>query len=198
MENREFRKFEQYEIRQATDDNKNVEIEGYIAKFDTITELWEGYFETIDRNAFNDAIADGHNIFLLYHHDWQKPLSSTKTGTLELTVDNIGLRFKATINNALSYGKDVIELIREGLIQGCSFGFNTIEEDFNYNNEKDTVTRTLKKVILYEGSVLCIPQYEDTTVFTRTKELVDIEKQKFQKQKEQELKIKLLGMELEL
>lgn len=194
MENREFRNIEQYEIRQATDDNKDVVIEGYIAKFDSLTELWEGYYEKIDRSAFDDTLKDGHNIFLLYHHDWSKPLASTKTGTLELGVDNIGLRFKASINSNLSYAKDTIELVKEGLIQGCSFGFSCIEEDCNYNSEKDTITRTLLKVNLYEGSVLCIPQYEDTTVFTRAKELVAEERQKLQTDKE----IENLKTDLEL
>lgn len=183
-ENREFRNIEQYEIRQATEDNKSVVIEGYIAKFNSLTELWEGYYEQIDRGAFDNTLKDGHNIFLLYHHDWSKPLASTKTGTLELETDNIGLRFKATINNNLSYAKDTIELVKEGLIAGCSFGFSCVEEDKNYNGEKDTITRTLLKVELYEGSVLCIPQYTDTTVFTRAKELFAEERQKMQQEKE--------------
>jgi len=186
MENREFRNIEQYEIRQVTDDNKNVVIDGYIAKFDSITELWDGYFEKIDRSAFDNTLKDGHNIFLLYHHDWTKPLASTKTGTLELETDNIGLRFKATINNNLSYARDTIELVKEGLIQGCSFGFNCVRENVEYNNEDDSLIRTLLEVNLYEGSVLCIPQYEDTTVFTRAKELVAEERQKLKVDKELE------------
>lgn len=186
MENREFRNIEQYEIRQATDDNKNVVIEGYIAKFDSLTELWEGYYEKIDRSAFDNTLKDGHNIFLLYHHDWTKPLASTKTGTLELETDNIGLRFKATINSNLSYAKDTIELVKEGLIQGCSFGFNCVRENVEYNSKDDSLIRTLLEVNLYEGSVLCIPQYEDTTVFTRAKELIAEERQKLQVDKELE------------
>jgi len=183
VEIREYRKIDQYEIRESTENNK-VEIDGYIAKFDSPTELWEGYWEQIDRSAFNDTLKDGHNIFLLYHHQWEKPLASTKTGTLILEVDNIGLRFKATINNNLSYGKDAIELIKDGLIQGCSFGFYCKEDDVHYNSVDDTVMRTLLKVDLFEGSILCIPQYEDTTVFTRAKEIDAEERKKIQQEKE--------------
>ncbi|ACL77252.1 HK97 family phage prohead protease [Ruminiclostridium cellulolyticum] len=185
METREFRKIDQYEIRQITDDN-SVEITGYIAKFDSPTELWEGYWEQIDRNAFKDTLSDGHNIFLLYHHDWSKPLASTKTGTLLLEIDNIGLRFNATINSNLTYGKDAIELIRQRLIEGCSFGFYCKEEDVHYNSVDNTVIRTLLKVELYEGSILCIPQYEDTSVdvFARAREIVTEEKLKIQQEKE--------------
>ncbi len=202
METREFRKVDQYEIRQITESN-SVEIVGYIAKFDSPTELWEGYWEQINRDAFKDTISDGHNIFLLYHHDWSKPLSSTKTGTLSLEVDNIGLRFTATINSNLTYGKDVIELIKDKLIEGCSFGFCCQEEDIHYNSVDDTVMRTLLKVDLYEGSILCIPQYEDTTVdvFTRAKEINTNERLKNQQDKELlELKtdLELLKIENEL
>lgn len=198
IENREIRKVEHYEIRQATEDDNSTIIEGYIAKFDTITELWEGYFEKIDRNAFNDTIADGHNIFLLYHHQWDKPLASTKTGTLELEVNNVGLRFKATINENVSYGKDVVELIKEGLIAGCSFGFRCVEEEIIYNSDEDTITRTLLKVELYEGSLLCIPQYKDTNVFARAKEIEQAERQKLEQQKQDEILKRKIELELEL
>lgn len=169
----EKRKVSNYEIREIKKDDKDtVQVEGYIAKFNSKIELFEGYFESIDSSAFDDTLADGHNIFLLYHHDWKKPLASTKTGQLELYIDDIGLRFKAIININVSYGKDVIELVKNGLIQGCSFGFNCLSEDTNYDAENDIFTRILKKVELFEGSLLCTPAYEDTEVFTREKILV--------------------------
>ncbi|MGB6128926.1 MAG: HK97 family phage prohead protease, partial [Psychrilyobacter sp.] len=81
---REIRTANQYEIREVnTEDKKKVVIEGYFAKFNNPTELWNGFVETIALGAFDDTIADGHNIFMLYHHDWHKPLASTKTGLLE-------------------------------------------------------------------------------------------------------------------
>ena len=189
----EVRKANQYEIREInTEDKKKVVIEGYFAKFNTPTELWGGFIETIAFGAFDETITDGHNIFMLYHHDWHKPLASTKTGLLELEVDNVGLRFKATINSNLSYAKDLIELVNDGLIQGCSFGFECLDEDNIYDRSTDVNTRTLKKVKLFEGSVLCIPAYDDTTVFTRAKQILAGEKSKLQEERElEELKTDL-------
>lgn len=186
-EKREVRTAEQYEIREVnTEDKKKVVIEGYFAKFNNPTELWEGFIETIAPGAFDETVADGHNIFMLYHHDWHKPLASTKTGLLELEVDNVGLRFKATINSNLSYAKDVIELVNDGLIQGCSFGFECLDEENIYDRTKDVNTRTLRKVKLFEGSVLCVPAYDDTTVFTRAKQILAGEKNKLQEEKDLE------------
>ena len=176
-EKREVRKVDQFEIREVkTEDKKKVIIEGYFAKFNKPTELWEGFIEMIAPTAFDETISDGHNIFMLYHHDWHKPLASTKTGLLELEVDYIGLRFKATINSSLSYVKDVIELINDELIQGCSFGFECLDEENIYDRRNDINTRTLKKIRLFEGSILCIPAYEDTTVFTRAKQILEEKK----------------------
>lgn len=197
MENREFRQVKDYEIRQIQDTNTS-EIDGYIAKFDSPTELFEGFYEKIDRRAFDNTLNDRHNIFLLYHHDWSKPLASTVTGTLTLSIDNIGLRFNATINDNLSYGKDAIELIRQGLISGCSFGFSCVRESNEYNLTDDSITRTLLEVELYEGSILCIPQYEDTQVFARAKEIAKDERNKLQQIKDLEIRKRRLEIELEL
>ena len=197
MSKREFRQASNYEIRQAQDTN-TTEIDGYLAKFDSATELFQGFYEKIDRAAFDNTLKDRHNVFLLYHHQWDKPLASTLTGTLELATDNIGLRFKATLNDNLSYSKDTIELIRQGLIQGCSFGFNCKKESNEYNSTDDSITRTLLEVVLYEGSVLCIPQYEDTTVFARAREIAEEERSKLQQQKDLEIRKRKVNLEIEL
>ncbi|NFL75361.1 HK97 family phage prohead protease [Clostridium sporogenes] len=166
---KEFRSIEKFEIREVQEKENTIELEGYIAKFDTYTELWSRYYEKIDRNAFNETLSDGHNIFLVYHHDMSKVLSSTRNNTLILTTDEIGLKFKATINKKLTYANDVYQLVKSGECRGCSFGFYILEEDTNYNSEKDEVRSTLLKIELLEGTITPIPAYEDTEVFARDK-----------------------------
>ena len=197
MDKREIRQVKSYEIRQVQDTNV-TEIFGYIAKFNSPTELFDGFFETIDKGAFDNTLKDGHNIFLIYHHDWHKPLASVVTGTLTLEADNIGLKFSASINDNLSYGRDVIELIKQGLITGCSFGFNCVRESNEYNANDNSITRTLLEVELSECSLLCIPQYEDATVFTRAKEIAKEEREKLQQNKDLEIRKKKIAIELEL
>ncbi|WP_297422107.1 HK97 family phage prohead protease [Clostridium sp.] len=162
--NLEFRKVDKFELReqQAQNNSNMVEIDGYIAKFNSVTELFEGFYENIDPHAFDNTLRDNHNIFLLYHHQWDKPLASTAIGTLQLSVDDVGLRFNATINKSISFANDVVQLMKQGLVTGCSFGFICNEEDIQYNSVDDSFTRTLLDVELFEGSLLCIPQYENT------------------------------------
>lgn len=197
---KEIRSISDIEIRQLEEENQ-LTLEGYIAKFDTYTELWDGFYEKIDRNAFDDTLADGHNIFLLYNHNYDKPLASTRNGTLVLTKDEIGLRFKAQINDKLSYAKDAYELVKSGEMRGCSFGFATLKDDYTYDSEKDEVKRTLIKVNLYEGTVTPIPAYDTTIVQARSNEIKETEKRKLQEAKElEELKkdFELISIENEL
>lgn len=185
MGKNEVRISKDFEFREKQQDETNsLILEGYITNFNEVTELWTGYYEKIDPGAFNETLQDGHNIVLLYHHDIKKPLASTRNLTLELTVDSIGLRFKATLNNNVSYAKDVYELIRSGEIRGCSFGFNCIEDSVTYNSENDSLTRTLLKLDLGEVSVLINPQYEDTSVMTRAQEIKAEEREKLKTEKE--------------
>lgn len=191
---KEIRSIDKFEIREVKENSNTIELEGYIAKFDTYTELWEGFFEKIDRNAFNDTISDGHNIFLVYHHDMSKVLSSTRNNTLILSSDDIGVRFKATINKNLTYANDVYELVKTGECRGCSFGFYVLEDDIQYNSETDEVKRTLLKVELLESTITPIPAYENTEVYARCKDILTEERQKLQQAKE----IENLKTDLEL
>lgn len=186
---KELRSIDNFEIREINEADEALELEGYIAKFNTEVELWDGFFEKIDRNAFKDTLSDGHNIFLVYHHDMSKVLASTRNNTLALEADDIGLKFRATINKNLSYAKDVYELVKSGECRGCSFGFYVIEDDVTYNSETDELHRTLLKVEMLEGTITPIPAYENTNVSARAKEIKEEERNKITKDKElQELR----------
>ena len=43
------RSIDNFEVREITEDNEALELEGYIAKFNTEVELWNGFFEKIDK-----------------------------------------------------------------------------------------------------------------------------------------------------
>lgn len=202
MDKREIRNLcEQLEIRsvQEQQDSNIVTLEGYIAKFNSLTTLWQGYNEMLDSHCFDKTLADGHNIFLLYAHDWSKPLASTETGTLVLTTDEIGLHFIATVDKSISYINDVCTLIKSGLTVGCSFGFYIINDNEVYDSATQTWTDTILEVQLLEGSVLSNPQYSDTTVSARGKDRIEqILAEKEAQEKELNNELELLKIELDL
>jgi HK97 family phage prohead protease len=143
-----------------------------------------GFIETIDPHALDEV--DLSNVFCLYNHDWANVLARTDTKTLLLRVDKKGLHFDCTIPHT-TLGSDVFENVRNGNVQGMSFGFTVAEDQWNTNEEgKDT--RLVRKIDqLFEISLTCVPAYADTTV-TATRSL---EQHKNEVRNQQLEKIKL-------
>lgn len=79
-----------------------------------------GFVEVITPEALKEV--DLSNVFLLYGHDYSKPLASVKAGTLKLNVDDTGLHFEAELTDT-TYSNDVYENISKGVVDSMSFGF---------------------------------------------------------------------------
>lgn len=174
----------------------NLAIEGYVATFNSKSK-YMGFYEIIDPRAFNGTLSDGHNIFMLYNHDWDKPLADTETNTLSLSVDNIGLRFSLTLDKTISYSMDAYNLVRKKLIKGCSFGFITNNETWSTNENFEDI-RTLLDVTLLECTLTPIPAYNETSANVRSyKEYKDNKNRELNKEKEQR-ELDLLKIELDL
>lgn len=194
VDNKEFRSLDNLEVRSVAENANELILEGYIAKFDSLIELCSGYFEKIDRHAFDETLADGHNVYLVYSHDISKVLASKRNNTLELSTDDTGLKFRANINKNLSYAADTYELVNSGEVRGCSFGFYTLKDIVEYDSVNDVITRSLLQVHLLEGTITPIPAYEDTTVEARAKGY----KEEINKNTQTEKELRGLGEELEL
>lgn len=164
------------EIRMS-EDNSMV-LEGYAATYDNPTVLYEfdgiAYNEVIDRGAFNGM--DSKDCCLKYNHSNNVPiLARTRGGSLELIVDDIGLRFKANLFNTQS-SRDVYELVKQGGLDKCSFAFTIKEESY----ERDSRTRHIKKIDkLYDVAIVDIPAYDSTSVNARS--FFELEREKEQK-----------------
>ena len=187
---------EHIEIRSIEEDanNNTVTLEGYIAKFNSPTTIWQGYNEQLDPHCFDNTLADGHNIFLLYAHDWTKPMACTQNKTLALNIDENGLHFIATVDTSISYVYDTVTLIKAGITAGCSFGFYILNDNETFDASNNTYTDTILEVQLLEGSILCNPQYEDTTVSARGKDRIE----EIERSKKLEIEKEKILIELEL
>ena len=165
----------------ATEDNGNKYIEGYFAVFNSNYTLWPGASESIDPGAFNGALDD--DIRALIDHETRLVLGRTTAKTLELKVDNKGLWGRIEINEDDQDAMNLYARVERGDVNQCSFGFEILEEDTTYNDD-DTVHWTIKKVKLYEVSVVTFPAYEDTSVQARRKDYNQLRARKNQAWKE--------------
>lgn len=153
--------------RAAGEGETNV-IEGYAAVFNSRTTIGNDWWtEEIAPGAFSEAL--GGDVRALFNHDWNNVLGRTKSGTLKLSEDERGLKFEVELPNT-SIGRDLVESMKRGDINQCSFGFIPTVEEWDYSVEP--AHRTISKVDLFEVSVVSIPAYDDTEVsLVRNKEI---------------------------
>ena len=145
------------EVRAAGDDT--LVVEGYASNFEVEYDL--GYFrESVARGAFDDVLNDDVR-FLLNHTG--APLARTTNGTLELSVDDKGLKYRAALADTQD-GRDLHKLIKRGDINQSSFAF-TIEAD---EWSDDRSVRTITKIgRLLDTSAVTYPASPSTSVAAR-------------------------------
>jgi len=145
------------EVRAAGDDS--LIVEGYASNFEVEYDL--GYFkESVARGAFDDVLGDDVR-FLLNHTG--APLARTTNGTLELTVDETGLRYRAALADTQD-GRDLYKLIKRGDITQSSFAFTIDADEWS----EDRSTRTITKVgRLLDTSAVTYPASATTSVYAR-------------------------------
>lgn len=180
------------EVREV-EENKEKVISGYINKFNKRSQ-YMGFYEEIDKKAFNNTLADGHNIYAMYNHNSDMILGSTKGNSLKLKVDNVGLFFELKINEKITYASDLYELVKNKDIDGCSFGFYVIDDEWSYTEDKVDL-RIIKEVELIEVTITPFPAYLDSEASCRSYEE---HSKKSLEEKELRKELELLELELSL
>ena len=170
-----------FETREA---DGEMYISGYFAVFNSEYEMWPGAVESIADTAFDGALAD--DIRCLIDHETRLVLGRNKAGTLTLKVDTWGLWGEVRINPNDQDAVNLYERVKRGDVDQCSFGFDILDEEFE--DRGDTVKWTIKKVKLYEVSVVTFPAYEETSVSARKRQLGEIKKRSIEAWKQRTLK----------
>ena len=153
----------------------NLYIEGYFAVYNSRYDLWDGAYETIAPGAFDGET--GGDVRALCNHDSTLVLGRTTAGTLTLRTDERGLWGSIIINQADQDAMNLYERVRRGDVSQCSFGFDILDQDVQYQDGEPTVW-VIRKVRLYEVSVVTFPAYQDTSVSVRRRDLEELERKR--------------------
>ena len=161
------------EVR-TLEENEKMVVEGYAVVFESTTDL--GWCkEVIDRNAFSNC--NMQDCVLKYNHnDNCLILARTRNNSLQLVVDDKGLKIRAELIDTQN-NKDIYKMIQAGLLDKMSFAFTTSREEWDY--ETDT-RRILEIDRLFDVSVVDIPAYDTTEIYARNKEQYEEEKEKYE------------------
>lgn len=163
----ETRGFDNAEVRMEGDE-ENPTIVGYAAKFDTRSRNLGGFVEVIKPGAFDDVLED--DVRALFNHDSNIVLGRTKSGTLKLTVDAIGLRYEITPPNSQTVKDLVIEPLKRGDINQSSFAFRVMSDGQSWDEAEDGVyIRSITRISrLADVCPVTYPAYDDTEAATRS------------------------------
>lgn len=128
------------EIR-ATKTGDAKKLIGYAATYNTIstpipTGSGSSFREKIAPGAFDGALASNPDVVMTLNHDRDQVLGRTTAGTLKLTTDKKGLRFECTLPNT-TFANDLYENVRAGNMNGCSFAFADVEDEWSEGDESD-------------------------------------------------------------
>lgn len=146
-------------------ENGEPVIEGYFAVFNSDYFLWPGATECVAPGAFADELhAD---VRALCDHDTRIVLGRTAAGTLTLTEDERGLYGIIKINTADGDAMNLYARVQRGDVSQCSFGFDILDEEYIINPDGSELW-LIRKVKLYEVSVVTFPAYEETSVSARS------------------------------
>ena len=159
---REERSFSLREMRVIGDDGQR-KIVGYAAVFDQLSvELW-GFYEKIQPGAFTKTIQEA-DVRGLWNHDSNYVLGRTKSGTLTLREDPIGLGIEILPPDT-QWARDLMVTIDRGDVDQMSFAFQVMRD--HWETVDDKLVRTLEEVALYDVSPVTFPAYPQTTVQVR-------------------------------
>ena len=151
------------------DDSLDGKIVGHASVFDSWSETLGGIFpfkEIVRKGTFTETIKLD-DIRALFNHDPNFVLGRNKAGTLELEEDEIGLRVVITPPDT-SWANDLIKNLKRGDISQMSIGFIVLEDTWGTQDGIDI--REIKKVQLFDVSIVTYPAYTQTDVGVRAME----------------------------
>lgn len=183
-------------------------IEGYAVVFNQRSEVmidWsaeEGlrrFVEVVSPTAITENLLQQSDIKALVEHNRQRLLAryNKGKGTLELTIDEHGLRYKFEAPNTAD-GDYAVEMVSRGDIEGSSFAFRVNNDDTTWAKEGKIWVRTINKFAsIHDVTITTDPAYTQTEVNVRSlEEMEKPEERHEEKPKPYKVKIEKLRMNI--
>lgn len=140
-------------------------IGGYAAVFGRSSENLGGFFEKIDPAAFNKSKSDGFpGVVCRWNHRDDFLLGTTRSGTLQLTVDRNGLDYTVDLPECRN---DILEMTARGDLAHSSFAFQTYSEDW-LKGDSGYPIRMLLSCRLIDVAPVTSPAYPDASCALRS------------------------------
>ena len=159
------------ELRALEGTDDKMVIEGYAVVFNQETQIGDdvnGFREVVLPSAFDTC--NMKDVPLKYNHNDAVPiLARTRNSSLQLNVDDTGLKITATLLDT-SDARDMYLRIKSGLLDKMSFAFTVDAVEW-----EDSIgalpLRKIKSINrLYDVSIVDSPAYDGTSINARRKD----------------------------
>ena len=164
------------ETRAATGVNNDADltISGYMVVFDQPYYIDELHEEIVTRHAFDEA--DMSDVRALCDHLTHLVLGRSVAGTLEYTIDDVGIFVTIRVNPADQDALNLYARVQRGDVNQASFGFDEDGEAGTVVEMAGGRTRwEIRRITkLWEFSVCTFPAYEQTSVEARARQMDDL------------------------
>lgn len=144
-------------------------IEGYAIVFNELSEDLGGFREMIMPEAIDQELIDKSDIYYLFNHNNDSiPLARSNhgSGSLELTIDSKGLKYRFNCINSEFY-----QLVQRGDLDKSSFAFSLPKDGSGEIWEKSQEYNYIRKIVkieqLYDCSAVLVPAYSATELYAR-------------------------------
>ena len=205
---REYRRIDVKNLEIRSEDDGQMIVEGYATTFDNEYDLWDDgeniVKESVSARAFDTT--DMSDVIMQYDHAG-RVFARSKNGTLDLTVDDHGLKIRANLGGT-EIGRQLYEEIRGGYTDKMSFGFavnrekdgKTIERDSETN--KVIIHRTINEIRkIYDVSAVSLPANGATEIYSArsfAEGVIDETRKEIAAEKERQRKIQKIRILMEV
>lgn len=140
-------------------------IEGYASKFGEIDRGNDMVMPGAYRASL--GVKSATAVKMLWQHDPAQPIGVWES----IQEDETGLRVKGRLLTEVQKGREALVLLKAGVLDGLSIGYRT--EDYGYVTEGGRTVRQLKKLDLWEISLVTFPMLPSARVAAKAEDWRD-------------------------
>lgn len=146
----------------AGDTEALVNLIGHVVVYEApyeVVDQFGPFIETMKTGAATASIAAGADVRFMYDHD-SLVMARTASGTLEVSEDEVGVAFSASVDTRQQLANDLVIAINRGDVTQCSVGFVCIADVWS----ADGMSRDIYAIELVDISAVGIPCSETTDI----------------------------------
>ena len=157
-----------YKIESRANDDGTFHISGYATTWDTWYDVAGGapygWSESIHEGAAAKSLAEKDDVRFLINHEGM-PLARTKSGTMSLTSDSMGLLVNCeSLDLSNPSAAELRSCLDRGDVDQMSFAFLATRQEWN----EDYTERLITELRLFDVSAVTYPANEATIIGMRS------------------------------